>query len=134
MLSTHPRHARDADSALDDDMLRLIFTCCHRPLPLRCKGRADASHGVRAARPRRSRALLASEDAMAQRLLRAKQKSVSPAFLEVPERDALEPRLRGVLAIDPLVFTEAMWRHRARDHDAADLARGSHPAGAAARR
>jgi len=93
--------------ALDDDMLRLIFTCCHPSFAIDVQVALTLRTVCGLGSAEVARAFLVSEEAMAQRLLRAKQKiRLAGIPYEMPEREDLEPRLTGVLAVVYLVFTE----------------------------
>jgi RNA polymerase sigma-70 factor (ECF subfamily) len=92
---------------VEDDRLRLIFTCCHPALALenRVALTLRLLGGLTVAEI--ARAFLVPETTMAQRITRSKQKIRNANIpYKVPSREDLPGRLTGVLAVLYLVFNE----------------------------
>jgi RNA polymerase sigma-70 factor (ECF subfamily) len=95
------------ESGIEDDRLRLIFTCCHPALPL--EGRVALTlrtlAGLTTAEI--ARAFLVPEATMGKRLVRAKGKIAGARIpYRVPPAHLLPERTGGVLAVLYLLFNE----------------------------
>ena len=98
----------DADEQIvADDMLRLIFTCCHPALNMEAQVALTLRAVCGLATDEIARAFLVGEETMAQRLVRAKAKIRTAGIpYETPDAAMLDERVDGVLATIYLVFTE----------------------------
>jgi RNA polymerase sigma-70 factor, ECF subfamily len=106
-LMQHDDTPHDPTGPVEDDRLRLLFTCCHPAiapeariaLTLRLLGGLTV--------PEVAQAFLVPESTMAQRITRAKRKiAAANVPYRVPEADDLPERLGGVLTVLFLVFNE----------------------------
>jgi RNA polymerase sigma-70 factor, ECF subfamily len=95
------------ESALQDDQLRMIFTCCHPALSPEARMALTLRSVAGLTVPEIARAFLSSEDAMERRLTRGRRKVTDAAIpFRVPPDELLPERLAGVLRVIYLVFTE----------------------------
>ncbi len=97
----------DDDHEIEDDRLRLVFTCCHPALP----GDAQVALTLREVcgltTEEIAHAFLTSAPTIAQRIVRAKTKIREAGIpYEVPERPQMAERLATVLRVIYLVFNE----------------------------
>ena len=92
---------------IEDDRLRLVFTCCHPALAMETRVALTLRMVGGLSVPEIARAFLVQEAAMGQRITRAKAKIKAARIpYRVPSAEDLPARVSGVLAVLFLVFNE----------------------------
>jgi RNA polymerase sigma-70 factor (ECF subfamily) len=95
------------DESVEDDQLRLIFTCCHPALPADAQIALTLREVCGLTTEEIARAFLTPAPTLAQRIVRAKAKIKAARIpYQVPDRAELAERLASVLHVIYLVFNE----------------------------
>jgi len=93
--------------AIDDERLRLVFTCCHPALAMETRVALTLRMVGGLSVPEIARAFLAQESTVGRRITRAKAKIKAARIpYRVPSVEDLPARVSGVLAVVYLVFNE----------------------------
>ena len=102
-----PSDSTEPLGAIDDDRLRLVFTCCHPALAMEARVALTLRMVGGLTVPEIAHAFLIQEAAMGRRITRAKAKiKVAKIPYRVPSREDLPARVTGVLAVLYLIFNE----------------------------
>jgi RNA polymerase sigma factor (sigma-70 family) len=113
----------DGTDTADDELLGMIFACCHPALPRESQVALTLRAVCGLTTAQIAAAFLVAEPAMTQRLLRARKTLRSArADVRVPDPDRLAERLAGVLAVVYLVFNEGYLASAGRQPARRDLA------------
>jgi RNA polymerase sigma factor (sigma-70 family) len=97
----------ELDETIGDEVLRLVFTCCHPVLSTEARVALTLRLLGGLTTPEIARAFLTSEATVAQRIVRAKRTLAEARVpFEVPHAEALHERLASVLEVIYLVFNE----------------------------
>ena len=106
-ISPPDEEAANVSSCVEDDRLRLIFTCCHPALNKEAQVALTLRTLGGLATPEIARAFLVPEATLAQRLVRVKRKIQQARIpYELPEASVLPARLSAVQAVLYLIFNE----------------------------
>ena len=106
-LAAHMQSRGNEDEEIEDDRLRLIFTCCHPALPPEAQIALTLREICGLTTEEIARAFLVTPATLAQRIVRAKAKiRETPIPYEVPTPQELPERLDAVLQVVYLVFNE----------------------------
>lgn len=99
--------ANNDDTPIRDDMLRLVFTCCHPALSPEARVALTLREIAGLETGEIARAFLVPATTMAQRLVRAKAKIRKARVpYRVPDESELDGRVPGVLSVVYLIFNE----------------------------
>ena len=94
-------------AAIDDDRLRLIFTCCHPALALQTRVALTLRMVGGLTTPEIARAFLVSESTAGQRITRGKAKIAAARIpYRIPSTEDLPRRISSVLTVLFLIFNE----------------------------